>query len=209
MKKLPPVVERSVRESWIARLQLTDEFERKLLASTGAPVTCRKGCSHCCHYPVMLTVLEGIDLFWWLTKNHLWGHDLQQAFQRHAGITMGQGFQVWMLSMPACPLLDDKKLCIAFKRRPLVCRITVSRGDPHYCHPHRLGEGTQLEPRAPWLERHRHAEKVVLRQHKLAHIYLPLSVATLYGEKVCKESLDITDFDMQVLADFVKGMRDG
>jgi Fe-S-cluster containining protein len=203
MKKLPLLVERSVRESRIARSRFASDFEHEQRRST-APPTCLKGCNHCCYYPVLLTVLEGIDLFRWLAKEHLWSHDLKQAFLENTKKTWGQSIEVWTLTMIPCPLLKDG-LCTAYKKRPFVCRITLSKGDPHYCHPHRINDvDTQLVSRKEWLERLERVDTELLRRHKLAHVYIPLSTAVLYGEKVSKESVELADIDLHLWADFLK-----
>jgi len=203
MSKLPLRVERSVRESRLARLRLADDFERDQRQQK-AGSTCAKGCHHCCYYPIMMTVLEGIDIHRWLVKNHLWSHDLQQAFAATAKQTWGQSIEVWTLGMIPCPLLKDG-LCVAYKKRPFVCRLTVSRGDPHYCHPHRINDAdTQLSPRKPWMEKLEVVERGLLRQHKLAHIYLPLAAAVLYGERVSKEEIDLSEVDLRLWLDYLK-----
>jgi hypothetical protein len=48
-------------------------------------------------------------------------------------------------------------------------------------------------------------ESLILRQHKLSHVYLTLSSAVLYGEKICKDSIELKEVDFYLLADFVKG----
>jgi hypothetical protein len=207
MKKLSLLVERSVREARITRLRLADEFERSLRSSFGAaPVTCLKGCDHCCYHPLSISVLEGIEIYRYMVKNHLWGHDRQQAFREHAEKTWGQTVGVWLFSQIPCPLLKDHR-CALYKKRPLVCRITVSRGDPTDCHPHRFSENTRIVPRKPWLDRLEQADKGLLRQHKLSVIYLPLSSAVLYGEKVCKGELELADLEAHLMIDFMKGMQ--
>lgn len=203
MSKLPLKVERSVREAHIARAQLADKFQHEQRVSPG-PSTCLRGCHHCCHYPVLVTVLEGIDLFRWLRAEHLWSHGLQQAFSEHVRKTWGQSVEVWTLGMIPCPLLADGE-CLAYKRRPFVCRITVSKGDPHFCHPHRISAvNTQIVPRKKWLEQLEVAEARILRRHKLTHVYVPLSAAVLYGEKVCKGGIELADVDVHLWADFIK-----
>jgi len=205
MKRLPMLVERAIHESRLTRLRLADAYERSLRASTGGVVTCQKGCAHCCHYPVLLTVLEGLILYRHLAKNHLWGHDLQQAFKDHAKKTWTQSAPVWMLSEIPCPLLKDKH-CIIYKSRPFMCRITTSTGDPFNCHPHRFNEQTQLLPRRPWMEQLEEADRKILRQFKLSLVYLPLSTATLYGERIHKGEIVLGEVDLELLGEFVRGM---
>lgn len=202
MSKLPLLVERSVREARVARGRLVAEFEHKQRTNPVAP-TCLKGCHHCCFYPVLLTVLEGIDIFRWLSNEHLWSHDLKQAFLENTKRTWGQSIEVWTLSMIPCPLLKDG-LCLAYRRRPFICRITLSRSDPHYCHPHRIDAETRIEPRKEWLGRLEREDTGLLRRHKLNHVYVPLAAAVLYGEKVSKEHLELADVDLHLLADFIK-----
>lgn len=203
MKKLAPDIERSIREARMGRLRLAMDFEHEQQAK-GIP-TCRKGCHHCCYHPVQMSVLEGIGLYRWLAENLLWSHDLQEAFHDVARQTWGQSIEVWTLSMIACPLLTKDGLCMAHKRAPFICRITVSTGDPYYCHPHRIDERLGIIPRKAWLERLENMEGDLLRRHKLSYVYMPLAVAVLYGEKVSKENIELGDVDVQLLFDFLKG----
>jgi hypothetical protein len=203
MKKLAPDIERSIREARLGRLQLAMAFEHE--GQTKRPIpTCRKGCHHCCYHPVQMSVLEGIGLYRWLVDNMLWSHDRQEAFKNVAKQTWGQSLDVWTLSMIQCPLLVDD-LCVAYKRRPFVCRITISTGDPHYCHPHRINENLAIVPRKEWMERLEAMEATFLRRHKLSYVYIPLAVAVLYGEKVSKENIDLREVDMNLLFDSMRG----
>ena len=203
-RPLPKLVEQSLRESRSARSQILDQFEREQIIGKGA-ATCLKGCHHCCFYPVFLSILEGIELFRHLEDTGLWTSTLKRAFQKTRDLTWDRSMDVWLLSMVPCPVLDDAGLCRVYKSRPFFCRITASRGDPHYCHPHRAStKNTQFVPRTEYIEKFNTLETRLLKQHKLPLERLPLAAAVLFAEQVCKEVIELVDLPSEVMIDWIK-----
>lgn len=189
---LPIRVERTVQNAHVARTELATQCELELRSMEGAALTCEKGCHHCCYHPVIVSLLEGITIFRWLAENGLWTKALKDRFEDTSQQTLGLPIAVWLLSLVPCPLLDDG-LCRAYKARPFVCRVTASVRDPHFCHPHRLGEDTGLIPRAEAIVRLKEVEKPIQKKHSAGGLLLPFSQAVLYGEKICTEELDFED----------------
>jgi len=192
--RLPLLVQRSVAETKSSRAELAQSYELQLrsrLSDIGAEITCRKGCSHCCYYPVFLTLLEGIALYQGLKEKGLWSRQLRDAFQRHSDMTRGLASEVWTLSLIACPLLDSKGTCRAYEDRPFACRITYSVGNPSDCHPHVLGPG--MLAKRELFEALTPKETETLNQHHLRHFRIPLSGAVLYGERITNGELELED----------------
>lgn len=191
--KLPVLVERSVAEVKAARSNISATYEGKLrtnLDQAGETVSCRKGCSHCCHHPVFLSLFEGVALYQWLYENGMWSSALKEQFSKHSSAVQDLAPEVWMLSLIPCPLLKDS-LCQAYDGRPFACRITFSAGDPEQCHPHRLGPG--MLPKKDLFAMLTVIEMEVLRRHHLRHFRLPLSSAVLYGELIARGEMDLDD----------------
>jgi len=205
--KLPLLTERSLNEAEAGRSDALQRFEREIhqhVTETKRPVTCSKGCDHCCYHPVTISILEGMSLYLWLAGSYLWTADRKNQFAKHSKSVWGLSPEIWMLSMTPCPLLEDH-LCRAYEGRPAVCRATVSTGDPLYCHPHHFGlDVTGLVPRHSFYEAIVGAEKRLLRRHAQILFQLPISTAVLYGEMVCKGELDLEDSGPILTVDYQK-----
>jgi len=167
-------------------------------------VTCQKGCNHCCHYPVLVSILEGVSLFRWIADQGLWRKDLKDKLQEAHRKVWGLSPSVWMLSMTPCPLLTKEGLCGAYEARPFVCRTTLSIGDPHYCHPHRFAEGAGIVSRNAVDVELQEVENRLLKSAKLTLLRVPLSTAVLMGEKLCKEGLEPEEISEQLFEDWAR-----
>lgn len=192
--RLPLLVQRSVAEAKTTRAELAENYELQLrsrLSEAGVSVTCDKGCNHCCHYPVFITLLEGITLYQSLHAGGRWSTKLREDLQRHSDLTRGLALEVWTLSLIPCPLLDAKGLCRAYDDRPFACRVTYSIGNPSDCHPHRLGPG--MLAKRDLFESITPSEAALLARHRLVHFRLPLSTAVLYGERLDNGELQLED----------------
>lgn len=198
---LPIRVERTVRDAHIARTELATQCERELRSMEDAALTCEKGCHHCCHHPIIISLLEGITIFRWLAENELWTKALRTRFEGVSQQTLGLPIVVWLLSMIPCPLLSDKGLCQAYDARPFICRVTVSVRDPYFCHPHRLSEDTGLVPRSMAIDRLEAAEKPLRKRHAAGGLMLPFAQAVLYGEKICTGDLEFEDVALKLWAE--------
>jgi Fe-S-cluster containining protein len=186
-RNLPVLVERSISEAAAGRRLVAFDFEKR--ARQMGEITCRKGCSHCCYHPLMISVLEGIELYRGLVAQGVWSK-LRPAIVEHQDATWGLSLEVWLLSMRPCPLLKDD-LCSAYDVRPMSCRITVSVGDPHLCHPHRLDGGSGILPKKGSFEATRKFEDGLLRMHGLKSSLIPMSAAVLLGEQIDKGELEL------------------
>lgn len=186
--QLPSVIEQALRQLRATQVRLASEFERKVLAE-GNPA-CRKGCNHCCHYPLYVTLLEGMLTYRWLSDNRRWTHKLQEGFKGVEARTWQLSMEIWMLSSTACPLLGEDGLCQSYKCRPLFCRTTYSRGDSHNCHPHRFHQAP-LVPRQEVMDTLVEIEGALLKRIRTGRIILPFATAVLLGERICKGDVDL------------------
>jgi Fe-S-cluster containining protein len=182
---LSPQVERTLADLQAARIEISTRFEsavRDVASASKQPLMCVAGCAHCCHYPVNLSVMEGVTLYRHLVRRGAWGPSLKKILMDHASQTFGLAYEVWLLTALPCPLLNAEMRCSYYSARPLVCRLTLSTGDPHYCHPHRLSGNTSIVPRVAAL-----TEFYALEQHAFLvngahHVLMPLSKAVLMAE---------------------------
>lgn len=190
-RKLPVLVEQALADASAARQQAVFNFDQKVLSEVRS-VSCRPGCSNCCRHPVLISVLEGIELFRWLADQHLWDTKMKEDFAKAHERTWGLALEVWALSDTPCPLLKDN-LCQAYKARPYSCRVTYSTGDPYDCHPHRLIEARGLIPRRAVHAEVEKAEGPILKRHQVPFLRLPLASAVLLGEKIVRGEIELED----------------
>lgn len=190
-KRLPILVEQSIQEGAVARMELAQGFVQKAYAEPGE-ISCRKGCDNCCYHPVLLSVLEGISLFRWLQDHGMWTRALRSKLEEDRARTWGLSIEVWALSAQPCPFLETGK-CSIYDGRPMTCRITLSKGDPHACHPHRMSQGAGLLPKRTTLEEASIREAALLKRHGLKFIRVPLASAILLGEKIVKGEVELED----------------
>jgi len=183
----------AVRQLRAERSKVTVDFRLKVLKE--GRVSCKKGCNHCCHYPLYISLLEGLLIYQGLHEEGLWTTRLRTKFQEAARATWGQSVAVWMLSNRPCPLLGDDGLCRSYDNRPTHCRATFSRGNPRDCHPHRFNEST-LVSRAEVLEMMA-SEKRLMKRFGSAQAYFPMACAVLLGEKI-DGGLDLQDLHREL-----------
>lgn len=205
---LPILLERGVREAEATRKALYDEFEAGLLTTLSerrGSVTCSKGCTSCCHFPLVISLLEGVTLFRWLSEHGLWRKDLQKALREAHERVWGLSPSVWMLSRIPCALLDSTGACIAYESRPFVCRTTTSTGDPHYCDPHRFAEGRAgLVERKAIDGRMRTAEDRLCKERRITTMRLPIPTAVLMAERLCKDGMAPEEIHDELLSEWLR-----
>lgn len=206
--KLPVVLEQTVREAEVRRQLVETEFTSQLqayLSDEKEHLSCAKGCTNCCYYPLMVSALEGVSLFRWLTEHHRWSRTLRDKFVAAHRMVWGMSASVWMLSLIPCPLLGDDKLCQAYEGRPTMCRATVSVRSPELCHPHEFGAGnTYLPFRRETEEALHQAETDPLRRAHFTAVRMPLATAVLMGEYLCKEDKQPEDITAKLFEEWVK-----
>lgn len=201
MRRLPVILEQFVAQVAARKISLEQDFRTKLylqLSESHQEVSCRRGCHFCCFYPVTIGILEGIRIFLWLEHEGLWTQVLKEKVKEYSAQTWNLALEIWFLSTIPCPLLDGTE-CMAYKARPLVCRLTYSVADPSSCHPHRLGNPTGFVERRSEIEQFAQEQTDLSRKRRHRMGLLPLATAILYAERVCKGELDLSEVDRALL----------
>lgn len=196
-KRHLPVVEQGLGALRISRTRATTALFHRIGLDA---VTCRKGCDHCCHYPVRISTLEGILLYRELQRLQLWTGKLRSALERHSRQTYELAPEVWLLANIPCPLLAEHQ-CSAHAARPFVCRMTLSVGDPDLCKPAQFERGafvTHPAESAAFTDEIQRASRNA--QSRLLHHVVPISTAVLLGHHVAETTASLEDLDRGILA---------
>ena len=205
-RHLPILVESSVNKVNLLRVNLMDEFERKVrfdFKVSKGPVTCTPGCAWCCHHPVSISILEGITIYRWLVKQGKWSLKLKEELKKSAEMQFEVTTEVWMKALIPCPLLSSDNKCTVYSTRPLICRAYYATSDPHYCHPHRISSTkTRLLPRKRVVDSFHREQEVLLRKLKLQLLTMPIGAALLMADKVCTEQIDLDTLDGIILKEY-------
>lgn len=97
------------------------------------PLTCRRGCTACCHDdPDGVTGVE-LERLGRLIDDWPDGPALRRRFAELAGEHTDA--ETWRRRGIPCPLLDAAGDCRAYTHRPLACRAFVSLTPPEWCGP--------------------------------------------------------------------------
>ena len=153
-------------------------------------VSCKDGCANCCSHAVLVTIPEGMLAYRALTQKGHWAPSLRAKLDAHAKQTWDLSPVIWHLTNIACPLLE-KDRCLIYDSRPFSCRVTFSKGDPSYCHPHQADSLTQLLPKIGSMEEFCERQRRLLLRHKVRVSLIPLSKAILVGEKLVSGEEDM------------------
>lgn len=206
-RRLPVLVEESVGAVQALRSEVASKFEmfvRGEASKNGKPITCTAGCASCCYHPITISILEGILLYRWLVKSGKWSLNLRKKLKETSDQQYGTSYEVWLLALIPCPLLDEDKRCSAYAARPLICRTYYSIGDPHYCHPHRLGANTQIVGRKEVTDTYHKEQERILRENHLQFLTMPIGAALLLADRVCKGEIDLGEVDRILLAEYTE-----
>jgi Fe-S-cluster containining protein len=140
--------------------KLTNRITRRVVqdsASCGQCVSCRKGCSACCHYLVPLSVPEMLRLGQEISalpetfRGPLLARFDKARLKLQAARSLGEqssadpeSLSQWYagLNLP-CPFLVDNA-CGIYDLRPLSCREHLVTSDPQFCQGHQPEKGLPL-----------------------------------------------------------------
>lgn len=200
MLRLPVIVERNLATTKASRQALEEGFIQKLNAK-GIPTTCKRGCSHCCKHPLLVSILEGAILYRELQNTKQWTLSLKRRLEEHSKQTLSLAPEVWMLAGIPCPLLEENS-CTMYSSRPFSCRTLYSSGDPDLCTSARFSLMTPLVPRTEEAEAFRKLETQSLREAKLPRNWVPISTAILVGKVLCEE--EEADTSQEILRRFLE-----
>jgi len=207
MRRLPVLLERSIASVKVLQTSGEQDFNQQVLAATTEakkPITCTKGCASCCYHPVMISILEGILIYRWLERKGKFTDELKRKLKSISDQQFGTSYEVWLFSLTPCPLLTSDNLCSAYEVRPFNCRIYYAVSDPHYCHPHRLGTGTEIINRTEALEGFQSKLEALLKEHEVSFRLMPIGAAVLYGAEICAGKLDLGALDRALFGEMIE-----
>jgi Fe-S-cluster containining protein len=206
-RRLPVLVEKSIGSVQALRSEVGSKFEmlvRGEASKSNKPITCSAGCASCCYHPITISILEGILIYRWLVKNGRWSLNLQKKLKETSDQQYGTSYEVWLFALIPCPLLDEEKRCSVYAARPLICRTYYATGDPHYCHPHRLGPYTRIVDRKAVTDTYHTEQERILRENRLQFLTMPIGAALLLADRVCKGEIDLGGVDRILLNEYTE-----
>jgi len=201
-RRLPVLIEDSIGSVQALRTEIASKFEMEVRTQLKR-TTCTKGCASCCYHPVTISIFEGVLLYRWLVDRHLWTTKLREKLKDTADRQYGTSYEVWLMALIPCPLLTDQKECSVYEARPFSCRTYYSAGDPHYCHPHRLGPLTRIVDRTLVANTFHAEQEKILRRHQLQFLTMPVGTALLLAEQLCNEDIDLGAIDRFLYQEYV------
>lgn len=128
---------RAVRKLPVVRDTIDHAFHPlKIEADLGEKVACRKGCAHCCHQLVTVTMPEAIDLYLAAMENRFLVSRVSQWCDAQA-LAIGRGMtsRQWFKTGQRCVFLTDANDCAVYERRPFPCRTLVALDTADNCRP--------------------------------------------------------------------------
>jgi len=183
--KLPIITEQAIARCRTTKNDLSSEMKTKI----GDETVCRKGCSHCCYHPILISVVEGVLLYWHLKNNGLWSKTLEFQLEQHTDQVKQLDLDIWLLSEIACPLLGKDNLCMGYSARPLICATTYSRALPDLCHSSNFSENTPWYDRSKALMAYYKVEQSVLQVLSNSTVMYPVSMAILIAHDTLTKGL--------------------
>lgn len=121
-------------DDWIAKVP--EELRKEL--------PCKRGCAHCCHQFILVSVPEAMYMVKDLIstpQGRKWLQAHSQVFNQQAklinGISereLGAIRNKWFDESTPCAFLDEQtKECVIYQNRPAVCRSYFVKGSPEQC----------------------------------------------------------------------------
>src|SRR5215471_17650134 len=102
---------------------LHSKADATLKSGSGVALACKKGCAHCCHAWVSLTIPEALFVAKLIRKTR--AQELEENVRRSHALTSGYDFAARERHPTPCPMLKED-LCSVYESRPLVCRFAAS-----------------------------------------------------------------------------------
>jgi Fe-S-cluster containining protein len=103
-------------------------------ALDGRPVSCTKGCDHCCYQLVGIGVGEALYIAAYLTRLPSWREWAKRLFRDAYAQTLPRMDKTkWFDNHTPCTFLGSDHLCRIYDRRPAACRYHFVRTPPENC----------------------------------------------------------------------------
>lgn len=117
----------------------------KITSGLMGMISCRPGCSGCCHRKINVTLGEALLIYDYLNKMNKW-NELKPAFIEHVREYEFLDEDSWRLSRITCPLLNlGTGECSVNHIKPMFCAVHFSIGEPSLCDPWYMGPGKNGE----------------------------------------------------------------
>jgi|GEM_PF-6950777 len=130
-------IRRSVRRLPVVRDTIDNAYHPvRVSQELGVSVACKRGCAHCCHQLVTVTMPEAIDLYLAIEKNPLALRRVSAAADAQAQLIMrGVTSREWFKRGTRCVFLTAANDCSVYERRPFACRTHMALETAEHCHP--------------------------------------------------------------------------
>ncbi len=129
-------IRRAVRHLKVVHDKAAEVFDpARIEAGVGEPLACKKGCGHCCHQLVALSMVEALAIYdvikddpWKLQRVARWSAE-------QADLIMSQGVTeaTWFRRGTRCMFLGDDSTCGIYETRPVACRTLTALGSSDHC----------------------------------------------------------------------------
>jgi len=138
MPKIPQVSPDTTRRTMLQLYGQVDEIVRRLIAeSTNDPVSCRRGCAHCCTIATVSTLGECRAIAHHLHRRADWADWLPKLRQSALSYCESKVFDrdfYFRKGNHRCPFLDEKlQECQIYEVRPACCRLHFSIDPAEMC----------------------------------------------------------------------------
>ena len=174
---------RAVGAMRVVRNTMMANFTRKLVLLRP---TCSKGCTHCCYWPIVISVLEGAEIYLHLKQSRRWTNTLQENLVKAADAVTGLDYSIWTCSGTPCAFLTKTGQCSIYEVRPASCRTAASVGDPLECQAAVLQKAKKPVRRVDDLMAFHEAERAILKQYNADYHTMPIPTAVLVAQRLCK-----------------------
>ena len=110
-----------------------DRFIQESLKEDNLTITCKPGCSHCCRYAFICTLLEGLSIGRHLLAFHADRVEpLRRQLRDYDTNQQNMSAAKWAAANIDCLFLVDNK-CSVYHLRPLNCRTHYAVTEPSLC----------------------------------------------------------------------------
>ncbi len=172
----------SLAEVKMAVLRAASSSEKRRLRMAD-PVSCKPGCSSCCHRLMEITVGEAAVIVSFLRNAGDWKR-VRAAASSLAGRARECSADAWFKMKTRCPILTDDGMCGAYQVRPPACAVHFVTSDPSSCDPWSSQTGfAPVDMSDVYLESQVQIGRAVPRGGIMS-MTLPLPLALLLADRV-------------------------
>jgi len=103
-------------------------------------VSCKRGCSTCCNFSVMITIPEALNILIpnAFERNFLYspiGARIRYRLKKQVDYCLKESnnAKTWFVDKVGCMFLSNKNECMVYERRPTICRTHYVLSDSSLC----------------------------------------------------------------------------